>query len=186
METKYSSSGGLIIADDTSNSGSNAPQTSVVKAFAPGDGGLMEAINAQSTFRILVLQGPVSSGPPREYLVFEGGKWRIADPLKESQPYRDVDWDIYIKVGEWTQVKGQKRIPWKNDRAHRVLMPIIKAYPYDIDRFDAADAIGRLKVTKERFRSLIAEVRKLVGKDILPDRDRSLSKCAVIIIERIG
>ncbi len=164
----------------------NASQTYVVKRFKPGGNGLMEAIHAQSTYEIHVLQGPVRSGPTREYLILERGKKWIADPLKESRPYQDVDWSVYIMVDEWTEIKGKGRVPWKNDAPHKVLKAMVKLYPHNLDHFDACDAPDKLKVSKIRLRVLMTEIRKLVGKDVLPDGCRALSQHATIIIERRG
>ncbi|MBA7531815.1 hypothetical protein ES705_24039 [subsurface metagenome] len=88
-------------------------------------------------------------------------------------------------VEGWTE-KGKGRTPWKNDIAHRILELMLEIYPDNLDRFDVGDARGKLKVSKERFRSLMTEIRKLVGKDILPDGCRALSQHATIIIERRG
>ena len=97
-----------------------------------------------------------------------------------------MDWDLYIAEGKWTQINGQQRISWQNDSAHRVLEAMLTNYPHTIDRFDAGEASGGLKMSKGRFRSLITESRKLVGKDALPNAGRALSQHATIIVERQG
>ncbi len=141
---------------------------------------------AQSTVVTLVFQGPVRTGPTREYLILEGGEKRIADPVKESRPYQDMDWGLYIKEDEWTELKGQKRIPWKDDVLHRVLKRMVTVHPRPVDRFDAGEVQGKGMVSKGRLRGLMTETRLIVGKDVLPDHFRSLSPNVTIIIERIG
>ena len=169
-----------------SNDG-DTPQTCIVKEFRPGDEGLMEAILAESTMVIRVVQGPIAAGPTKEYLILEGGKKRIADPMKESRPYRDVDWSLYINiVGEWTQLKGQKRIPWKDDAPHRLLKRMVTVHPRPVDRFDAGDVQGKMMVSEPRLRGLMTEMRNFVGNDVLPARHRSLSREATIVVERRG
>lgn len=169
------------------NESKSGPQTYLMKEFRPGEKGLDEAITAESTVMIQVIQGPIRRRPGIEYMVLEGGKKRIVDPITESNPYRNTDWDLYINLVEgWIEINGQSRTLWKNDGEHRVLEAMLTNYPHDIDRFDAGDANGAMKVTDGRFRSLITGVRKLVGDEILPDRYRALSKAANIIVERRG
>ncbi|MCH8837796.1 MAG: hypothetical protein IIA60_08350 [Candidatus Marinimicrobia bacterium] len=164
----------------------SAPQTYVTKVFKPGDEGLVAAIEAQSTVKILVFQGPVKSGPTREYLILESGKYRIVNP-EEGNPYQSIPWALYINlVGGWTQLKGQKRIPWKNNAPHRLLMRMVDEYPRPVDRFDAGDVQGKRMVSKGRFGGLMTEIREFVGKYVLPVRYRSLSPDAIIVVERRG
>ena len=174
----------MSIIKSASKSGS---QTYLMKEFEPGEKGLDEAIRAESTVLIQVIQGPIRRRPGIEYMVLKGGKKRTTDPMTESKPISDVKWDLYINLVEgWIEINGQSRTLWKNDSEHRVLEAMLTNYPHDIDRFDAGDANGAMKVTDGRFRSLITGVRKLVGDEILPDRYRALSKAANIIVERRG
>jgi hypothetical protein len=176
-----------IIMQSNIKDSKSTPQTFVMKEYIPGEKGLYEAINAESTVRIQVIQGPIRRRPTVEYMLLEDGNRRITDPMTESKPISDVKWDLYINlVDGWTQLSGQSRIPWKDDAEHQVLEAMLKNYPHNIDRFDASDAIGKMKVTDGRFRSMLSGVRKLVGPEVLPDRYRALSQVANIVIERRG
>lgn len=175
------------MSSNRANAGSDSPQTFLTKVFKPGDKGLTAALHAESTVEVRIVQGPIRTPATREFNILEHGKRRIADPLTEPSPIADLKWALRINLREgWTQVRGKGLRPWKDDNAHKIILVLLKLCPHPIDRFDAGEALGKMKVSEGRFRSLMSEVRKIVGEEVLPERARALSKHCMIIIEGNG
>lgn len=161
--------------------------TYIAKEYPPDAPELQISISDRTTVRVIVLQDPHLLEPTSQYTQLLNGKRTEISPNDGIDPYNAGGWDLYINmVGDWTEIKGEGRTPWKNDIAHRILELMLEIYPNNLDRFDVGDARNKLKVSKERFRSLMTEIRGIVGKDILPDACRALSQHATIIIERRG
>jgi len=161
--------------------------TFIAKEYLPDAPELQISISDRTTVRVIVLQDPHLLEPTSQHTQLLNGERTEISPNNGIDPYDTGFWDLYINiVGRWTEIKGKGRTPWKNDIAHRILELMLEIYPNNLDRFDVGEARGKLKVSKERFRSLMTEIRKLVGKDILPAGCRALSQNATIIIERRG
>ena len=161
--------------------------TYIAKEYAPDAPELLGSIGDKTTVRVIVLQDPHLAEPTSQYTQLLNGKHTEISYYDGIDPYNAGGWDLYVNmICGWSEIKGKGRTPWRNDIAHRILELMLEIYPGNLDQFDAGELTGKLKVSKERFRSLMTEVRTLTGKDILPDRYRSLSKHAVIIIERKG
>lgn len=161
--------------------------TYIAKEYPPDAPELQISISDRTTVRVIVLQDPRLVEPTSQYTQLLNGERTDLSPSDGIDPYNSGDWDLYINmIGGWTEIKGKGRTPWKRDSAHKILELMLELYPNRLDRFDVGEVRGMLNVSKGRFRSLMTEIRKLVGKDVLPDACRELSKHATIIIERRG
>lgn len=161
--------------------------TYIAKEYLPDAPELQISISDRTTVRVIVLQDPHLLEPTSQYTQLLNGERTEISPNDGIDPYNAGGWDLYINmVGSWTEIKGKGCTPWKSDSAHQILELMLEIYPNDLDRFDVGEARGKLKVSKERFRSLMTEIRKLVGKDVLPDGCRALSQHTTIVIERRG